>query len=177
MRAMQSPIIEKAVARRLSGAFRKPLAALAALAILSVSAAAQPGPTGLEISAAWVRAMPPTQRMTAAYMTLRNSGDEVLTITGASAPGADASLHETRRDGERMRMAPVKTLTLGPGEQVVLAPGGLHIMLMSMVTVPVEGQTQQLCLELGEGRHCVDAPVYRDAPQSEVVEDSPGHAH
>jgi copper(I)-binding protein len=115
--------------------------------------------------------------MTAAYMTLRNSGDEVLKITGASAPGADASVHETRREGDRMRMVPVETLTLAPGQELVLAPGGLHIMLMSMVKVPVEGQTQQLCLELDGGRQCVDAPVYREAPQSGDDASKHGHAH
>lgn len=128
--------------------------------------------SALHIENAWVRAMPPTQRMTAAYMTLHNTGSTALTVSGAYAAGGDASLHATRRDGDRRRMAPVESLTLEPGERVELAPGGLHLMLMSMVRVPIEGQTLEVCLDMGAVRQCVDAPVRRDGPAEED-----DHAH
>ncbi|MEE4203373.1 MAG: copper chaperone PCu(A)C, partial [Halieaceae bacterium] len=54
----------------------------------------------LTIEGAWVRAMPPTQKMTAGYATITNSGDEAVTVAGASSPIAKMSeLHTTVKDG------------------------------------------------------------------------------
>ena len=73
----------------------------------------------LELEQLWVRAMPPTQSMTAAYGQLSNQGNTPLTITGASSSvAADTTLHESVQTGDRMRMVPVTDLTLAPGEVV-----------------------------------------------------------
>ena len=73
---------------------------------------------------AWVRAMPPAQRMTAAYMTLRNTGDAPVVVESVRSEGAaEASLHATRRDGDRVRMEAIDKLTVDPGATVELAPG------------------------------------------------------
>jgi copper(I)-binding protein len=158
-------------------AARSFIVAAAALAIASLGAAAARGQqhghaaaAPLSVSDPWVRAMPPTQRMTAAYMVLGNDSEQVLTVSGVRVSGADASLHATTRDGDRMRMVAVPELVLAPGEQAVLAPGGLHIMLMGMQAVPAPGETVELCLQTSAGETCVEAPVRRDAP-------APAHQH
>ena len=138
-------------------------AILASLLLLPVIAAAEP----LQIEDGWVRALPPTQRMTAAYMTLHNAGDEALEVLSVSSDAAGhASLHATRRDGDRVRMEAVESLALQPGERVELAPGGLHVMLMGMERMPAAGETFGLCLQTSAGEQCTELPVLREPPSS-----------
>lgn len=117
------------------------------------------------IEQAWVRAMPPTQRMTAAYLTVINRGDGPVKITGASSPLASAAeLHESREVDGYTRMERLHQLPLAAGEAVHLSPGGMHLMLMGLEHMPAPGSTVQLCLSLSAGEAvCVDAPVKKDA--------------
>jgi periplasmic copper chaperone A len=119
----------------------------------------------LTIEGAWVRAMPPGQSSTAAYMALSNRGSAALTIDGAVADLARrAEIHISREVDGYVTMAPVENLALAPGQTVQLSPGGMHLMLMGLQTMPVEGSTVRLCLELSTGESaCVDAPVQRGA--------------
>lgn len=140
----------------------------AALALLAGTARAE-----LTISNAWVRAMPPTQRMTAAYMDLHNAGTDAVTIRGVTADGVgEASLHQTRREGDRVRMEAVEVLTVPAGGHLSLAPGGLHLMLMGLASMPAAGEVMRLCLELDRDAVCSDAEVRRDAPAA-----AGGHSH
>ena len=132
-----------------------------ALTLLSLPALAQP----LVVEDAWVRAMPPTQRMTAAYMRLTNAGNEAVEVRGVTALGAgEASIHATRREGDQVRMEALDSLTVAGGETVQLQPAGLHIMLMGLERMPAVGETLELCLETNAGRQCLNAEVRRDAP-------------
>lgn len=148
-----------------AGFGKKALVPLFSAALLAMSAVGSAVAQAQELAVRdpWVRAMPPTQRMTAAYMTLSNEGSTVIHVTGVRAAAADASLHATRRDGDRMRMEAVPEITLQAGESVELAPGGLHVMLMGMESVPAAGESVQLCIDSSVGERCVDAPVRREA--------------
>ena len=117
----------------------------------------------LLISKAWVRAMPPGRKMTAAYMQLQNQGSNIVTIEGVSTVAADASLHETTTVDGQSRMRSISSLRIAPGESVVLEPGGRHIMLMGLSTTPVAGEALDLCIELDAGRQCLSVPVQRSA--------------
>jgi copper(I)-binding protein len=119
----------------------------------------------LAIEDAWVRAMPPGQHSTAAYMAVTNRGHTALNITGAAAELAQsAEIHISREIDGFMTMAPVENLALAPGEIVQLSPGGMHLMLMGLASMPTEGSTVRLCLESSTGQSaCVDAPVQRGA--------------
>jgi copper(I)-binding protein len=125
----------------------------------------------LTIEDAWVRAMPPTQKMTAGYATITNSGDEAVTVAGASSPIAKMSeLHTTVKDGDRMRMVPLDPVTLEPGQQFTFTPGGPHVMLMGVASMPSEGTEVEFCFEMADGSHaCTKAPVSRGNPS--------GHGH
>ncbi|MFT7286470.1 MAG: copper(I)-binding protein [Halieaceae bacterium] len=129
---------------------------------------------GLELRAAWVRAMPPTQHMTAAYLQLFNPSDKGVEIDSVSASVGVASLHETRLENGRSSMRPVSTLQIPPGGTVFLQPGGLHMMLMDIETMPLEGETVQLCVRSNLGEYCADAPVQKVAQSSDS---SQGHHH
>jgi len=126
------------------------LAALVA-ALLSLSAVAEQD-AALDIEKAWVRAMPPFQPNTAAYLTLVNRGDVAVAIVGASADVAEkVELHTTRMVDGLMRMEQLQALAVAPGERVELAPGGTHLMLLGLAYRPVPGDEIRLCLQLVSG--------------------------
>jgi len=85
----------------------------------------------LEFEDAWVRAAPPSALMTAGFGRLVNNTDARLEITAYTSPSyGEVSLHETViEDGvSRMRLVPL--LSIPPGDEVELAPGAFHLMLM-----------------------------------------------
>jgi copper(I)-binding protein len=87
--------------------------------------------------------------MTAAYGTLTNTGDKTIVINGISTEiAAHSSLHETLIERDRSTMRPVKSLSLAPGEEAELAPGGMHIMLMKLDSPLKEGQFIDICFKL-----------------------------
>jgi len=138
---------------------------------LTLPPLAQAAPAG-SLSGAWIRALPPTQSMTAAYFDIRNSGDTPLTITGATVAGASsAEIHVTREEDGRTRMERLTTLTVAPGQTESLAPGGKHLMLFGLERMPSPGETRQLCVTLApEGQLCTEALVSRDDPRDDPGE-------
>jgi copper(I)-binding protein len=134
----------------------------AALATACLSLTAVAGEdASLEISGAWVRALPSSQPNTAGYLTLNNRGDTALAVIGANADIAKkVELHTTRQVDGLMRMEPVKGLALAPGETVELAPGGTHLMLLGLTYMPAPGDEVKLCLQLATGADvCTQAEV------------------
>ena len=140
------------------------IAVAAALAVLLISPAAAPVRAGdaqaLRIEEAWVCAMPPGQRMTAAYMRIV-AGEEPVRVRGVSSPIGDAALHETQMLDGRSRMRALDALELAAGASVTLAPGGKHVMLMGLTQTPREGESVRLCLDSDRGTICADASVRR----------------
>jgi periplasmic copper chaperone A len=139
------------------------LAALVA-ALLSLAAVAGQD-TALEIENAWVRALPPFQPNTAAYLSLANRGDVAVAIVGASSNAAEkVELHTTRKVDGLMRMEQLQALAVAPGERVELAPGGTHLMLFGLAYRPVPGDEIRLCLQLVSGDEvCTVAEVRMSA--------------
>ena len=116
---------------------------------LTLVASASVASDNLVISDAWVRATPPGKMMTAAYASIENISNDVITIMGVSAEIAGhTSLHETRIERDRSTMRPVAQLSIKAGESVSLKPGGLHIMLMKLSEPLTDGQSIDICLEL-----------------------------
>jgi copper(I)-binding protein len=137
---------------------------LLVVAVASVFAApAIQAAEALRLSDAWVRAMPPGQRMTAGYLSISNPGELPVTLQSVSSDAGMASLHETRVEEGRSSMRAVHSLTIAPGETVELAPGGMHIMFMGLESVPAQGETLGVCLQTSVGEQCLDMPVQRSA--------------
>lgn len=83
----------------------------------------------------------------AAYMTLRNTGREADRLVSASTPIArTVELHTHVRDGDVMRMRPVRDIAVPAGETVRLRPGGLHVMLIGLTEPLRQGATVPLTL-------------------------------
>ena len=108
------------------------LATLTTLALTSGVALA--GSEDVVVDDAWARASIGVNRPGAAYMTIRNNGDEAVTLTGISTPLAMMpEIHESKTNAEGVSsMAPAGEITIAPGEAAELAPGGLHMMFMEL---------------------------------------------
>lgn len=88
----------------------------------------------LRFESAWVRAMPPGSMMTAGFGRLINEGKSDLVIKSwTSDEFADVSLHRTVEEEGVSRMKSVPELNLAAGAELVLEPGGYHLMLMKPV--------------------------------------------
>jgi periplasmic copper chaperone A len=112
-----------------------------------------PAGTAPEISAAWVRQVPPAARMTAGYLSIFNPGPEALVIVGAESPVfGSIEVHGTVMVDGVARMRHQESVTVPAGETVRFEPGGLHLMLMQPVNgVPSSGSIElALLLEDGE---------------------------
>lgn len=108
----------------------------------------EPG-VALSVTGAWVRAVPPNARTTAAYFVVHNGGQEPLSIASVSADVAGAAeLHKwVEREGVKS-MQRQDHPTLAANGKLVLKPAGLHMMLFRLDPVPSPGQQVQICLQL-----------------------------
>ena len=138
------------------------IALLFCLAPLAVAAAGSPA---LLITDAWIRALPPGQPNTAAYMTLTNSGTAAVVVIGASTEIArKAEIHTTVEVDGLQRMEQLAQLSIAPGESVALAPGGTHLMLLGLARRPAPGDEIGLCLQLEAAEQvCTTADVRMSA--------------
>lgn len=74
----------------------------------------------------------PGMAMSAAYLSVRNSGGEAMRLTGVELPGledATADLHTTVNEDGVSRMRALPELAIPAGAAIVMAPGGVHLML------------------------------------------------
>jgi periplasmic copper chaperone A len=93
----------------------------------------------------WARASLGARGTSAAYMTIEVTGDHADRLIGAASRVAKhAQLHAEVMDNGVAKMRPVDAVEVAPGTPTVLAPGGLHIMLMGVQGKLVEGQTMPL---------------------------------
>ena len=88
---------------------------------------------GLVFSGAWARATVSSAGSAAIYGIFRNDSDQPLTIKRITTDVAGSvMLHRSTLDSGMMRMAAVDELSVAPGEVLILAPGGMHMMLMGL---------------------------------------------
>ncbi|WP_101525075.1 copper chaperone PCu(A)C [Nocardioides houyundeii] len=118
----------------------------------------------LEVEDPWVRATTGTEdpTMSAAFMTLDNTGDVALRVVGASSEVAGTvQLHEMAEvDGKAAMRQIADGIALEPGRGQLLQPGGMHVMLMDLTTELAPGDEVELTLELDDGTQVeVTAPV------------------
>lgn len=108
--------------------------ALLAFVFVATSAMAHEYTAGsIHVRHPWSLALPDVARNGAAYMEISNRGESVDRLTGASSPIAKrVSLHGHSMNDGVVRMRPIETVDVEPGTSSVLAPGGLHIMLMEL---------------------------------------------
>lgn len=122
---------------------------------------AQGAADAVEISGAYVRAVPPGMPNSAAFMEIRNGSAEDRAVVGAESSVSEvAELHTHINDNGMMRMRQIDRIDLPAGETVVLQPGGLHVMLIGLKRQIKPDDQVRITLKLEDGSElAVDAPV------------------
>jgi len=115
----------------------------------------------LTIGHPWARATHGNAGTGVVYVTLVNDGKAADRLLKASTPvAAMASLHETIKEGDVMKMREIDGLAIPAGATVELKPGAWHIMLMGLKKPLREGDMVPLTLTLAnEGEVQVEAMV------------------
>ncbi len=141
------------------------LVAVVAISCLAPLVAQAAGQATVIVSEAWVRALPPGQPNTAAYLVVANTGDVPVTIVGASSPIAGTvEIHTTREVDGYQRMEQLEQVQVGAGQRAEFAPGGAHLMLLGLSAMPVPGDEVRICLQLAsDDELCTLAAVRKSA--------------
>lgn len=106
----------------------------------------------IEVMDPYVRMVPPNAPVTAAFMTIRNQDGQDHSLVSAKAHiNKTTELHTHIHDKGVMRMRQVEKIDLAAGEETVLQPGGLHIMLIGLNTPVKKGQKIKLDLTFEDG--------------------------
>lgn len=118
-----------------------------------------PAASKLTIADAWARTT--TNDVSAAYMVVKNTGEADTLIKATANVSPMVQLHEVVTEGasSKMQEKPGGFPVPANGE-LVLKPGGFHIMLMNLKTPLKEGDTVELELTFEKaGTIKVSAPV------------------
>jgi copper(I)-binding protein len=100
------------------------------------------------------------QSSSAAYFTIRNEGAGTDTLLSVTSPAGNASLHSTSMDNGVMRMRPLAHLDVPANSDIVLKPGGTHVMLMGLKQPLAAGSTVELDLQFEKsGEKRLTVPV------------------
>jgi copper(I)-binding protein len=123
-------------------------AGIVAVAFLS---ACQPAET--KVGGAWVRLPAVAGQPGAAYFTIHGGG-QADTLVAVSAPFAlQAEMHESMKgDHGIMSMAPIEDVPVPASGTLVFAPGGKHVMLMSVGPKVKPGDTVPVTLSFASGK-------------------------
>jgi copper(I)-binding protein len=78
---------------------------------------------------------------------LMNEGDRADTLLSAESEVAEAvELHESKMEGDVMKMGPVSRIEVPAGGSATLEPGGLHVMLINLKQELTPGEKIPLTL-------------------------------
>ena len=129
--------------------------------LLAAVAQAQDPSQKILVSNAWIRAMPPSMKTTAAYLTIENTtGAELVLQSAGTAVARIVEIHRMEQVGEVMKMKAIGELRIPAGERAELAPKGYHLMLIDLLRPLQEGETIPLVLNFSGGSTVhVDAVV------------------
>ena len=104
----------------------------------------------------WIRMLPGGVPMMSGFGRIENAcAKPVVIVSARSQAFADASLHATTLEGGVSRMRPIAKLRLGSHRTAVLAPGGLHLMLMQPAAQVRPGDRIAITFKLEDGRTLV----------------------
>ena len=130
--------------------------------IFSGAALAQDLGQKILVSHAWVRAMPPSTKNTAAYMTIENqTGGELVLQSASTAAARVVELHKMEQAGNIMKMKQVDVLRIPAGSHLVLEPHSFHLMVIDLLKPLVEGETIPIVLNFAGGSHVTVNAVIR----------------
>jgi copper(I)-binding protein len=98
----------------------------------------------------------------AVYLQIKNTGPAADRLVGAACDFAEASLHETRLNGQVMTMDAVEAVEIPAGALLELRSGSYHVMLLHLTRELKTGETVNLLLKFDQaGQISVPVPVSR----------------
>ena len=107
----------------------------------------------LQIEHAYIRAMPPGQIVSAAYMQIRNASEQDIELLGGEGEGGlRVEVHTHELEGGIMRMRKLSALKLPAKKSVELKPGGIHLMVFGIRKPLREGDHASIRLRFADGR-------------------------
>ncbi|QIR07446.1 copper chaperone PCu(A)C [Salinivibrio costicola] len=121
---------------------------------------------------AYARASAPGAPNSAAFMVLDNQSDVLKRVVSAQTPAAKrVELHEHAMADGMMKMRQIPQILVPSGEQVVLQPGGLHVMLFDLVKPLKVGEQISLTLTTADGHS-----LTKQIPVKSVMEGMQHHS-
>ena len=113
------------------------------------------------IHAPTVRMVPPGQSVSAAFMILHNHGMKDRSVVAAYSDVADVvELHNHITEDGMMKMRRVDAIVVPGHGEVVLQPGGFHMMLIGLTRSLEMGEKVAIELEFADGKRLsFEAPV------------------
>ncbi len=145
--------------------YRKIMIVLAFMVLpISISAQAADASKATEnisVSEPYARAVPPGQPNSAVFMKLKNTGDADRALVNAQSPVAKVvELHTHIKDKGVMKMRRVEKIAVPAKTEVILKPGGLHVMLIDLKQDLKPGDTVPVTLLFDDGGNKdIQAPV------------------
>ena len=85
----------------------------------------------VQVSDAWVRETVPGQSVGAAYMQIRST-ERVDLVEAETKVSKSAEIHHMSMKDGLMKMRELNAVSVTPNEEVNLAPGGTHVMLVDL---------------------------------------------
>lgn len=111
---------------------------------------ANPHGGSIEVVNAYIPA-PPTDTA-AAYVVFQNHGDGPDRLVSATADVTDTvELHQTSMADGTMTMAQVEGIDLPAGGEIVMEPGGYHVMLIEVTRELLEGDSVAMTFTFEQG--------------------------
>ena len=127
----------------------------------------------VEVKNAWVRALPPNMKMTAAYMMIHNhSGmEDQLELVETPIAGA-VETHMVVEKDEVMSMKPVPHIPVPPMGVQELKPGGYHLMLIQLNKVLQKGEKVPMLLHFKHAGTMEITATVREGPSKGMKDDA-----
>lgn len=100
----------------------------------------------------YVRAVPPGQTNSAAFMTLHNHAATAQTLVAAASPAAKVvELHQHINEDGMMKMRRIEGgIEIKSHDMTVLQPGGLHVMLIGLTQKLTPGDSIPITLQFAD---------------------------
>jgi periplasmic copper chaperone A len=124
------------------------------------------------IREAWIQEMPPSQKITAAFMLIENhNAAEISLLSVGTDVARVVELHEMLVEEGMMRMRKVNAINVPAGGVVKLEPGGYHLMLIDLNRELKAGAQVRVTLQFSNRiEKTVNVPVKNRDSMSEESE-------
>jgi phosphatidylserine decarboxylase len=103
------------------------------------------------VTDAWIATAPPTVSTHAGYLTIRNNGQDLITLISINSPDfSKIEIHKTVTENDISSMEMFENIRIPANDQLVLKPGDFHLMLYNANKQLKTDNTVSLILEFSD---------------------------